>query len=81
MNGAVAVSAALHPPVVGVERNGASGRCLLLWCGRLGVLWRVVARGDGDRRETNGAIDGRCILPSDEGSGRRFGSSTSVCPG
>ena len=30
-------------------------------------LWQVTVGGVGGRRETNGAIEGRCILPSDVG--------------
>ena len=49
----------------------SGGRCILLLLGRRGVLWQLVGRGVGGRQETNGAIDGCCILPSDEGKRKK----------
>ena len=48
----------------------SGGRCILL-LGRRGVLWQLVGRGVGGRRETNGAVDGCCILPSDTGKRKK----------
>ena len=54
----------------------SGGRCILLLLGRRDVLWLLVERGVGGRRETNGAVDGRCILLSIVGKRKMVGSSS-----